>query len=268
MNESRTIESDPLLDAVAARPAVGLDQLDLAAGLRRRFDDKFLIDQSAALAFVAGLGPDWVALEAAGVRSTTYVTTYFDTVDLRCYRDHLQGRRRRFKVRTRRYGDADSMMLELKLKGRAGQTVKHRWPLAGEEPLVLDLAAMRLLDDTIQANYGWPIQAELGRTVQTRYERITLANLARSERITIDRRLSTVSEEGCAEFDASQVLVETKATTRHGEGFNTMVRLGHRPRRVSKYCLGVVALRPGVRGNPWLSTLRHLDPQVTPRQES
>ena len=67
-------------------------------------------------------------LEISGIRSFRYESVYFDSPDLLTYRSHVQGRRKRFKVRSRSYMDTGECMFELKLKNRVGTTVKSRIP--------------------------------------------------------------------------------------------------------------------------------------------
>ena len=72
-------------------------------------------------------------LDIDGRRVFGYESTYFDTPDCEQYRAHRQGRRRRYKVRSRSYVDTGLSMFEVKTKGLRGATVKHRmcsatWP--------------------------------------------------------------------------------------------------------------------------------------------
>ena len=79
-------------------------------------------------AFAAWLsGSTHRVLEIDGRRVFGYRSTYFDTPDLRLFRDHVQRRRRRYKCRTREY-DSGVRMFEVKLKGARGRTVKYRMP--------------------------------------------------------------------------------------------------------------------------------------------
>ncbi|WP_230854391.1 VTC domain-containing protein [Arthrobacter terrae] len=74
------------------------------------------------------LGKDFRALEIGPRRVFEYESVYFDTPELEQFRAHRQGRRRRYKVRTRTYVDSGLCMFEVKFKGQRGQTVKHRMP--------------------------------------------------------------------------------------------------------------------------------------------
>jgi hypothetical protein len=52
------------------------------------------------------------------------------------------------------------------------------------------------------------------------------------------------------------VLVETKLPVRHGDAGIALRSLGLRPVEMSKYCVAVALLHPGIRRNPWHRTLQ------------
>jgi hypothetical protein len=52
------------------------------------------------------------------------------------------------------------------------------------------------------------------------------------------------------------VLVETKGVFPHNDADAALRQLGLRPVSMSKYCISVALLFPGVRSNPWHRTLR------------
>ena len=52
------------------------------------------------------------------------------------------------------------------------------------------------------------------------------------------------------------VLVETKLPVRHGDADIALRSLGLRPVEMSKYCVAVALLHPGIRSNPWHRTLQ------------
>jgi hypothetical protein len=52
------------------------------------------------------------------------------------------------------------------------------------------------------------------------------------------------------------VLVETKSPGSGGAADRALRELGLRPVRISKYCVAVALLHPGIRANPWHRTLR------------
>ena len=97
-----------------------------------RVDRKYIVDYETLERLFSQLGDDYRALEIDGERLQQYDSVYFDTPELTSYKHHLQGRRKRFKCRTRLYGGT-ACFFDLKLKGRRGETVKSRLPLSPVE---------------------------------------------------------------------------------------------------------------------------------------
>jgi hypothetical protein len=117
---------------VGELPAVDLATLEADAELAVRTDRKHLLGWPDVARLLEALAPTHRALEIAGRRSFAYDTTYFDTDELHCFRAHVQGRRRRYKCRTRLYADTDVCALEVKLRGSGASTppVARSWVTA------------------------------------------------------------------------------------------------------------------------------------------
>lgn len=251
---------DPTFDELIVRlRPVGLADVE-PVSLLGRFDRKFLLDEAGLAGLVGALGTSWTVLEVADRRETTCSSVYFDTPDLFTYRAHVQGRRNRFKVRTRHYGDPTATMLEVKLKGLRGRTVKHRRSHPGPDPTVLDDTSLASVASTISDAYGVELPADLSAVVATRFRRTTLVDLAAGIRVTIDRGLRVSEVRSAAEvvFGEGLAIVETKSLTLRPSVERLLVAQGARPERLSKYCMGVVALDPRMAGNPWRPQLRRL----------
>ena len=118
--------AEEVSSVVGSLPAVDLPALEAAAALLTRVDRKYVVPLATLERLVHALGHEWSALELDGSRLFSYSSVYFDTPDLLTYRAHLQGRRRRYKVRVRRYVDSDDCMLEVKRKGLRGSTVNGK----------------------------------------------------------------------------------------------------------------------------------------------
>ena len=127
---------------------VSLEELD---GLQDRVDVKYVISTDTFAALADELRASHRVLEIEGRRSFTYRTTYFDTADLRVFRDHQQRRRRRYKARSREYVDTGARAFEVKLKGARGRTVKHRMPYDRDG---LSGPALAFLRETVEREYG------------------------------------------------------------------------------------------------------------------
>ena len=239
----------PFDEVVGALPAFGLAVLETLP-LHRRFDRKHLVRLRDLPEFVDGLGPGSSVLEVSGDRFVAYSSVYFDTPDLATYHHHRQGRRRRFKVRTRHYGDPLATMLEVKAKGVRGRTVKHRTPHPGPSPHTLDDDSRRFVADTLEALYGMAVPEGLVPVLETRFLRSTVL-APDGDRVTVDRDLHVVAGDRVVWFDRAWAVVESKSDVRHPAAEVALRRIGARTERISKYCLGVAALNPGLPSNRW-----------------
>ena len=80
---------------------ISLEQLDENAALRERVDTKYVIDRDRLVNTLDRLSGSYRVLEIDSRRSFDYESVYFDTSELNCFRDHIEGRRPRFKARSR-----------------------------------------------------------------------------------------------------------------------------------------------------------------------
>ncbi len=235
-----------------ALPAIGLAELDACAELHDRVDVKYVASVGVLAVLAERLAATHRALELDGRRSFAYATTYFDTADLRCYRDHLQRRRRRYKCRERRYVDAGIDMLEVKRKGARGRTVKRRLPL--DEPVAaLDGPLLAFVRECCGHDAG-PLRPALRMS----FERMTLVAPERGERLPCDVGLAFAAPDGgAARIVAGDVLVESKSRTGAALADAALRSLGVRPvTGCSKYGLGIALTRAGVITNPYRRLLR------------
>src|SRR5918992_2032625 len=239
---------------------VGLETLDGAAALRRRFDAKYLIPRDAVSHLLERLTPTHRVLEIDGLRAFEYRTTYFDTEQLATFRDHVQGRRRRLKTRVRRYVDSGACFFELKLRGPRNSTIKRR--LAHDPAMASSLTAesVAALQGWVQAAYGRPAPGPLGPVLEVAFRRTTLVALDRGERLTIDVDIGmrTTSGDGSGHLDRDFALVESKSPRGLALATRELNLLGaRRLEGMSKYCLGVVLVLGRGRGNALQPVLRH-----------
>lgn len=232
---------EPLWDATA----IALDELP---PLRTRVDRKYVVPVDSCADLLAALARTHRALEIDGRRAFRYETVYFDSPSLSAFRAQLQGRRRRYKTRSRLYADSGLQVFELKLKGPRGETVKHQMPY-GTGDRVTPGARAFLAARLAEAYPGMPLP-DLEPSVQTTYERTTLAT--DSERVTFDLGLSF--DDGAAALDPAYAIVESKCERGLGEADRLVRRAGVKPVACSKYCVGVALTREGVRANElkWL----------------
>ncbi|MEU9114892.1 polyphosphate polymerase domain-containing protein [Streptomyces sp. NPDC048483] len=246
--------------AMAARP-VPLADVQARAELLSRFDNSYLVPVDVFTAFAAELtdrrrpGGPFAALCINGRRWFGYHSVYYDTPDLRCYHDHRQGRRLRYKIRERLYEDTGERQFEIKLKGRRGETVKHRQPLLPGDA-ALGPAPRGFLASVLDRSYGIEAPSELGRSIETDYTRATF--VANGQRITCDAALLCRDLETgrTVRADGGLVLVETKTAGHLTEADRLLHGYGVRAADFTKYCGALSALRPDLTANQWTRAVR------------
>ena len=118
----------PDLPALETLPRISLPEVLAAAPATTRVDRKYLLTTESACAFLARVPGSLRLLSIDGRLTTTYRSTYFDTPDLRTCRAHIQGRRRRWKARSRLYVEDGLCRLELKVRDGSGLTRKYFHP--------------------------------------------------------------------------------------------------------------------------------------------
>ncbi|WP_327353791.1 VTC domain-containing protein [Streptomyces sp. NBC_01304] len=250
--------------ALAAHP-ITLQEVTARAELLARFDHSYLVPLDVFEEFAARLtdphrpGGGFRALSIDGKRWFAYHSVYFDTSGLRTFHDHRQGRRLRFRVRERLYRDSGERQFEIKLKGRRGETVKHRRLLTGDEK-ALGVGQLEFLSGVLREAYGIDAPARLTPSLVTDYHRATF--VAEGQRVTCDAGL-VVREAASGRSvvaDSGLVLVETKTRGHLTEADRMLHRLGVRAADFTKYAAGFAALRPGLGINRWARTVSEVFP--------
>ncbi|MFF4739345.1 polyphosphate polymerase domain-containing protein [Streptomyces sp. NPDC001262] len=246
--------------AHAAEP-ITLAELNERAELLARFDNSYLVPAEIFLRLAERLtdprrpGGPFRALTIDGRRTFRYHSVYYDTPGLRSFHDHRQGRRLRFKIRERVYEDSGERQFEIKLKGRRGDTVKHRRPLTGAAT-PLDTGHRSFLADTLHHAYGIDSPTALAPSLSTDYLRATL--VGDGERITCDAGLvcRDLRAQRTVQCDGGLVLVETKTAGHLTEADLLLHSYGVRPAVFTKYCGALAALRPALPANRWRRAAR------------
>ena len=239
-------------------PAVSLEEVVSAAALQDRLDVKYVVSLDAFEDLADRLGDTHAVLAIESRRAFGYRTTYFDTPELRAFRDHVQQRRRRYKIRSREYVDSGLCAFEVKLKGARGQTVKHRMPYDRAWRDRLTAPARAFLRECVERSYGRPPEGELRPSLLVSYTRVTFAAASLGERVTCDFDLSFRAPDGSGgRLAENAVIVESKSARGNAVADRVLRALGARPEGAcSKYCLGVGFTYPDVRSNGLRRLLR------------
>jgi hypothetical protein len=227
-----------------------LAEVDAAAALQHRVDRKYLIPTATARQLVAELAGTHHVLDLGGRRTTGYHSTYFDTPGLGAWRAHVQGRRHRWKVRTRLYAEDQLCRVEVKTKDGRGATVKHALQTTAADYGRLGAEASAFVDTVLAASGLASVTAAgLAPAGEVTYVRAALADLDAGTRVTLDGRLACHRAGRSALLDPAYVLVETKGTVRPAPADRVLSSLGARPVSISKYIVGLSLLVPGLPDN-------------------
>jgi hypothetical protein len=214
--------------------AISLSALDERAALLRRVDRKYVIAEGQLADLLDRLADDHDVLEVDGRRRFGYETVYFDTDYLRCFRDHNEDVRPRFKARRRCYVDAGDCVYEVKVKREDGETDKRQTDDVD--------GADALLEETLH-DAGIEPPGQLRDVLRTTFDRVTLAAREGGTRLTIDLGVTLATMDGKAvRMRDGLVLVETKSEDGESPADRALAVLGARPVSLSKYRTGIDAL--------------------------
>ncbi len=222
--------------------------------LMNRTDTKFVTNRRTLVGLLRRAQGKYYAQEIDGRRVADYRTIYWDTEDHFFYMEHHNGRAPRQKVRVRTYMDSDETFLEIKTKNNHSRTKKKRIPVAA--PDRLDGAA----DDFVRGLVRRGLE-ELHPAVQNRFQRITLVNYARTERLTIDFNVRFHNlETGCESGTGELVIIELKRDGNCPSPVLEILReLRVKPSGFSKYCIGSLLTNAGLKRNMFKEKLVNIN---------
>ena len=261
-------DTRPTLDDL---PGTTLETVLGQAALQTRVDRKYLLAADELPGVLGGVDGGLAVLRIGERQGFGYHSTYFDTPDLEAFRLAGQGRRRRFKVRTRVYRDSGDAWLEVKTRGQRGATVKDRTPYELADAGRLTPAARAFVARTLDERGVDGVDvAELVPALHTSYVRTTLllTDPGATSRATVDTGL--VWRRPWTETALSvpdQVIVETKGGTVPSSLDRALWRAGFRPGRISKYGAGLAALDddlPSLKWHRLLNQRLQTDPGSSP----
>ena len=163
---------------------------------------------------------------------------------------------KRTKVRVRTYLTSDDLTyLEVKNKNNHGRTKKKRIRVDSLEASKQTEGA----EELVRRKTGLSLQS-MHYVVQNEFDRITLVNMAKTERLTIDFNINFYNYETGNNADSDQlVIIELK---RDGNIFSpicTILRDLHiHPTGFSKCCIGMVWTDKNLRNNNFKQKVRNL----------
>ena len=221
--------------------------------LMNRTDTKFVTSKAVLLRLLEMADGHYFAQHIGETCISKYRTIYWDTDDYFFYTRHHCGHAPRQKVRVRTYMDSLETFLEIKTKNNKKRTKKKRIQVPDPDSLGQEGADFVLERTHIALDRLHP-------ALQNRFERITLVNYGKTERLTIDfnvefHNFDTNRESGTADL----VIIELK---RDGNVpspiLDILRRLRIEPSGFSKYCIGTVLTNSTIRQNNFKPKLQNI----------
>ena len=163
---------------------ISLQEMD-SVRLMNRIDTKFVTSYENFLQLIPFLKENYFLQEIEGRRFGLYHTIYYDTKYFDMYLNHHNGRKTRKKVRMREYTESRECFLEVKLKNNKGRTAKKRIKVDPDiENYLYATEAGSFLQNIALYDHN-----ELTAHLENNFDRITMVNKGKTERLTIDLNL-------------------------------------------------------------------------------
>lgn len=224
--------------------------------LMNRLDTKYVASKEQLVQLLGLVQEKYYVQETLDNRIIPYLTTYYDTDDHAMYIMHHNKRARRMKVRVRTYVASGDTFLEVKNKNNHARTKKKRISVPSQEEFRQTDGAHEL----VQRKTGLNLDA-LNAVVRNRFDRVTLVNKGKTERLTIDFNISFHNFETSRDHGTDKlVIIELK---RDGNVFSPVCNLLRdihvHPTGFSKCCIGMAITDPSLKQNNFKPKLRKLE---------
>ena len=228
--------------------------------LMNRIDTKFVTTAPVLLQLLEMAKDDYWAQEIDGERNLAYQTTYFDTLDYNMYYVHQSGHTNRQKLRFRTYVSSNLQFMEVKTKNNHGRTKKKRMKVVDTD--ITDSEKLNFLQEHLRYNPD-----ELRPAIANSFNRITLVNKGKTERLTIDTDLQFNNlVTGTKRNMGKLVIVELK---RDGLCYSPVLEMLRQlrvfPHGFSKYCMGSALTNDELKVNRFKQKLRDVERIVRTR---
>ena len=243
----------PDLKGLQSLQRISLPEVLASAPATTRVDRKYLVPLERGERFLAQLPNSLRLLSINGRLTTSYRSTYFDTADLLTCRAHIQGRRRRWKARSRLYVEDGLCRLELKVRDGSGLTRKFFHPTTSDTYGQMNGVATAFFHGQL-LTHGHTDALVLEPAVEVCYERATVADPATGTRVTIDSGIRATRQGQSVEVDPGHLIVETKGGRAPGVADQILKHLGARPVSLSKYAASASLMDARIADND----VRHL----------
>ena len=235
--------------------------------LMNRTDTKFVTNIATLRKLLKLAVWQYRAQEIEGKRQARYYTMYFDTPDMQMYTCHHSGHANRQKLRIRSYVDSGLNFLEVKTKNNHKRTRKKRTtmfdfdPLAPTRNIAFDSHDdnFKEYDSFLRENL-WYKPEIMEEAIENRFNRITLVNNNKTERLTIDTDLCFHNIHTGNDCSLPELaIIELKRDGLVPSPILSLLNeLRIKPLGFSKYCIGTALTNPDIRQNRFKQRLHAL----------
>jgi hypothetical protein len=230
---------DEILDRFSS---ISLTEMD-ALKLLNRTDTKFIFSPIHLAQILQETTSNYLCMQTGAKKSTQYRTLYYDTENLDLYKKHHNGELNRYKVRHRIYHNSQISFLEIKFKNNKGRTVKTRMEHDVAEG-ISNATALQFLSKNLPND-----SLILKPTVWVNYNRITLVNTNKTERVTLDTNLEFTFEGQHIRLP-NLCIAEIKQEKKNKSLFvGSLKKIGIKEAGISKYCTAIAYMKPNAKKN-------------------
>ena len=221
-----------------------------------RIDTKYIASVDALMEILRRAKDNYCIQVVDDKPISSYDTIYFDTNDLEMYHRHHNRVLSRKKVRMRNYLDTGDCFFEIKHKNNKGRVNKKRiqLPIKNFDESTLDFDSIAFLAQ--QTAYK---EFDLFPQLRTQFDRITLVNKEKTERLTIDVNLRFENRQTTIVHELSDIMIiELKQDSSQSSMMKSILMdLRIKPERISKYCIGTILTNPAAKYN-WFKKKLHV----------
>ena len=239
--------------AITILDKIPLSEMSLVK-LMNRTDVKYIVNVNDVPTLMRRAAKEYLIQEIDGNCIAKYDTIYLDTNDLLFFRTHINGKLNRFKWRIRTYIESNLSFLEVKNKSKTDRTQKSRIVINKTDSLKLDPAASFII------NTSYTDPNLLVKVLQNNFNRLTMVNRDKTERLTIDYNISFKNRlNGKTAHFQNLCIIEIKQerfSVSHIKPYLNEMRI--KKAGISKYCLGIALTGDNVKGNLYKQKIRYI----------
>ena len=241
--------TDDILYIVQGMKPITLDEMN-DVKLMNRIDTKYVVTEAQLRDILLRISDSYYAQEVEHNRLSPYSTVYYDTPEMTMYMVHHNRHTVRDKVRVRTYVDSNLTFCEVKHKNNKGRTKKKRIAV---EPIP------NIIDNPEAA--AFLAVGTLSPHLITVFDRFTLVNYGKTERLTIDCNLRFENLKNGATASMSPLAIMELKQDGRAQSLLKEVLFDMRIRsfKVSKYCIGTAMTNPLVKQNRFKKKIRRIE---------